>query len=333
MTVRRRREAGSVAKPPHSHEDASIPQPLIAPTGEPDAGSDLTWGVGAVSSRLNVTASTLRTWERRYGVGPSFRTQGGHRRYTEQDINRVEMMRRLLSRGVSAQDAARVARSLDLEDLDHALSDGYHESNGATPAEDLLAAVASGDREELSRLFAGVLRQTPVIAAWQDVLSPALRLLTTESGSDGVAADAASVASEILVRELRGLVAFERLPDTGHTNVLFARSLPAVEAIPLLVLEAALVQAGLATHTVGPELDGRAVAALVMRLRPDLLLTWGHPPTPPLRRAMTELEGVTTVIRALPAWPKEMSLRFGFEGPVVSTDVSDAVGIILDRVS
>ena len=48
---------------------------------------------------------------------------------------------------------------------------------------------------------------------------------------------------------------------------------------------------------------------------------------------MNELEGVTSVIRALPAWPKEMSLRFGFEGPVVSTDVSGAVGIVLDRVS
>ena len=79
--------------------------------------------------------------------------------------------------------------------------------------------------------------------------------------------------------------------STGHTHVLFARSLPAVEAIPLLVLEVALVQAGVTTHTVGPELDGRAVAALATRLRPDLLLTWGHPPTPPLRKAMGELEG------------------------------------------
>jgi hypothetical protein len=157
--------------------------------------------------------------------------------------------------------------------------------------------------------------------------------MATESAAGGVPADAASAASELLVRELQALVALERLPDTGHTQVLFARSLPAVEAIPLLVLEAALLQAGVTTHTVGPELDGREVAALAMRLRPDFLVTWGHPPTPPLRRAMTELEGVTSVIRALPAWPKEMSLRFGFEGPVVSTDVPDAVGIILDRVS
>lgn len=323
-----------MAKPPHSQEEASISPSAMAPSGELDAGSDLTWGVGAVSSRLNVTASTLRTWERRYGVGPSFRTQGGHRRYTEHDIDRVELMRRLLSRGVSAQDAARVARSLNREDLDLALSDGYHDPTDVSHAEeDFLAAVVSGDRAELSQLFAGVLRQTPVTTAWRDVLAPALRRMTMESASGAVPADAALAASELLVRELHALVVFERLPDTGHTHVLFARSLPAVEAIPLLVLEAALVQAGVATHTVGPELDGRALAALAMRLRPDLLLTWGHPPTPPLRRAMTELEGVTSVIRALPAWPKEMSLRFGFDGPVLSTDVSGAVGIVLDRVS
>lgn len=322
-----------MAKPPHSHEEASISQLHSTPSSEPDAGSDLTWGISAVSSRLSIAASTLRTWERRYSVGPSFRTEGGHRRYTEHDINRVELMRRLLSRGVSAKDAARVARSLAREDLDLALSDGYPESASVTNIEkDLLAAVVSGDRDKLSRLFAGILRQAPVTSAWRDVLAPVLRRMTIESSSGAVPADAASAASELLVRELHGLVASERLPDTGHTQILFARSLPAVEAIPLLVLEAALVQEGVTTHTVGPELDGRAVAALAMRLRPDLLLTWGHPPTPPLRRAMSELEGVTSVIRALPAWPKELSLRFGFEGPVVSTDVPDAVGIILGRV-
>ena len=322
-----------MAKSSHSHKEASITNRAVQPEGEPDAGSDLTWGVGAVSSRLSVTASTLRTWERRYGVGPSFRTQGGHRRYTESDIDRVELMRRLVARGVSAQDAARVARSLDRDGLELALTDGNRESAGATPAEeDFLAAVVAGDQDELSRLFAAALRHSPVTAAWRDVLAPALRRMTTEIASGAVPAEAASAASELLVRELHGLLAFERHPDTGHTHILFARSLPAVEAIPLLVLEAALVQAGVTTQTVGPELDGRAVAALAMRLRPDLFITWGHPPTPPLRRAMGELEGVTTVIRALPAWPKEMSLRFGFEGSVVSTDVPDAVEIILDRV-
>ena len=101
-----------------------------------------------------------------------------------------------------------------------------------------------------------------------------------------MAAEAASAASELLVREGHALVAFERLPDTGHTHVLFARSLPAVEAIPLLVLEAALAQAGVTTHTVGPELDSRAVAALAVRSATRSPPHLGATPTPPLRRAM-----------------------------------------------
>ena len=162
-------------RPPPSDDEPSATERMKASFGEPDAGSDLTWGVGAVSSRLNITASTLRTWERRYGVGPSFRTAGGHRRYTDHDIDRVELMRRLLGRGVSAKDAARVARSLDRDDLDHALTDGYQISDeyrdlagGEKAEEDFLAAVVAGEREQLGQLFAGVLRQNAVTSAWQN---------------------------------------------------------------------------------------------------------------------------------------------------------------------
>ncbi len=323
-------------KPPHSHQEASVDGHAIASPAVPDAGSDVTWSVGAVSSRLSITASTLRTWERRYSVGPSFRTEGGHRRYTELDIDRVELMRRLVGRGISARDAARVARTLDRDALEIALTEELNRKPAQLAAEDLgdavLAAAVIGDHSRLSQLLAGLLRQVQVIAAWRDVLAPTLRRMTSEAAKGELDADAASAASELVVRELHALMAYERMPSTGHTHILFARSLPEVEAIPLLVLEVALVQAGVTTHAVGPELDGRAVASLATRLRPDVLVTWGHPPTPPLRKAMGELEGVTSVIRALPAWPKEMSLRFGFEGPVLSTDVSDAVGIILDRV-
>jgi MerR family transcriptional regulator, light-induced transcriptional regulator len=325
-----------VPKPPNSHQEASAEEHRLSLPAAPEAGSDLTWSVGAVSSRLDVTASTLRTWERRYNVGPSFRTEGGHRRYTELDIDRVEVMSRLVGRGISARDAARVARALDRDALALALTEELNLKPAQLAAEDLgdavLAAAITSDHSRLSQLLVGLFRQGQVIAAWRDILAPALRRISSEVATGGLDAGAASEASELIVRELHALMAYERMPSTGHTNILFARSLPEVEAIPLLVLEVALVQAGVTTHAVGPELDGRAVASLATRLRPDVLVTWGHPPTPPLRRAMGELEGVTSVIRALPAWPKEMSLRFGFEGPVLSTDVSDAVGIILDRV-
>jgi DNA-binding transcriptional MerR regulator len=306
------------------------------PSDEPDAGGDVTWGVGAASSRLGIAASTLRTWERRYGVGPSFRTQGGHRRYTERDIDRVELMRRLVARGISAQDAARVARSLDRDELDVALSDELNRPQARLEPADLvdamMAAVVTSDFERLSELSAGLMRRGRLADTWRDILSPTLVRMSLESSAGTLAVETESAATGVIVRELRGLVVSERQPDTGHTGVLFARNVPEVEAVPLLALEAALSQAGVPTRTVGPEVGSRAVAALVTRLRPDVLVTWGHPPDAALRRALEGLDGVTFAIRALPAWPHEFGLRFGFDAPAVSSDVSGAVDHVLDRV-
>ncbi len=325
-------------KPPHSRS-SDVAAPRVHPPAptSPDAGSDLTWGVGAVSERLSITASTLRTWERRYGVGPSFRTQGGHRRYTDRDIDRVELMRRLVARGVSAQDAARVARSLDRDELDLALTDELQRAPARLAPDDLidavLAAVVTQDMERLSQLYVGLLRQGQLIEAWRDVLSPALVRMTVESSAGSLDSAAVTAAADVLMRELRSLVALERLPDTGRTSILIARNVPEIEAIPLLVIEAALVQAGVSTHVVGPEVGTRSVASMAARLRPDVLLTWGHAPDSSLRRTAEALEGVTFTVRAVPAWPHELSLRFGHDAPPVPTDVSDAVRLFLDRVA
>lgn len=65
--------------------------------------------VGAVAARLGVAASTLRTWDRRYGLGPTDRSAGRHRRYSPDDLARLETMRALTERGVALADAARIA--------------------------------------------------------------------------------------------------------------------------------------------------------------------------------------------------------------------------------
>lgn len=326
-----------MSRPVPSGEDPAqggAPRATADIFGDPDAGSDLTWGVGAVSQRLEVTASTLRTWERRYGVGPSFRTQGGHRRYTERDIDRVELMRRLVARGVSAQDAARVARALDRDELELALSDELRREDLAP--EDLvdavMAAAVTGDLERLGQLLAGLMRRGRLTDMWRDVLSPALVRMSCESSAGTLLPEAKAAATSVVVAELRARVIAERLPETGRTGVLFARNVPAAEALPLFALEAALSQAGVATRAVGPEVGSRLVGSLVNELRPDVLVTWGHPPNAALRRALEKLDGNTFAVGALPAWPHEMSLRFGIDAPLISTDVSGAVDLILDRV-
>src|SRR5665647_210846 len=65
--------------------------------------------VAAVAGRLGVAPSTLRTWDRRYDLGPSERVAGAHRRYSDVDVARLLIMRRLTLEGVAPADAASIA--------------------------------------------------------------------------------------------------------------------------------------------------------------------------------------------------------------------------------
>jgi transposase-like protein len=80
-----------------------------ADIGEDDPSPCLS--VAAVARRLGVAPSTLRTWDRRYGLGPSSHRAGSHRRYGAADLERLVVMRRLTLDGVQPAEAARIAMS------------------------------------------------------------------------------------------------------------------------------------------------------------------------------------------------------------------------------
>ncbi|MCX5000194.1 MerR family transcriptional regulator [Streptomyces longwoodensis] len=83
----------------------------MAVLDEPEATADAAGlTTGAVARRLGVSPTTLRSWDRRYGLGPAVRAEGRHRRWSPADIAMVEEMCRLTSAGAPPAEAARVAR-------------------------------------------------------------------------------------------------------------------------------------------------------------------------------------------------------------------------------
>ncbi|MBD0709005.1 MerR family transcriptional regulator, partial [Streptomyces sp. CBMA291] len=64
---------------------------------------------GAVARSLGVAPTTLRSWDRRYGIGPAARESGRHRRWSPQDVAVVREMCRLTASGVPPAEAARAA--------------------------------------------------------------------------------------------------------------------------------------------------------------------------------------------------------------------------------
>ncbi|WP_030762698.1 MerR family transcriptional regulator [Streptomyces griseus] len=65
---------------------------------------------GAVARHLGVSPTTVRSWDRRYGIGPLDRGDGRHRRWTPADVAMLEEMCRLTASGVPPAEAARTVR-------------------------------------------------------------------------------------------------------------------------------------------------------------------------------------------------------------------------------
>ncbi len=104
------------------------------PTGEPGGhpepdtneaaavGTGMT--TGGLARRLGVSPTTLRSWDRRYGLGPAVRADGRHRRWTPQDVAVLETMCRLTSAGVPPGEAARAAKAGDAAARERSAADG-----------------------------------------------------------------------------------------------------------------------------------------------------------------------------------------------------------------
>jgi len=78
----------------------------------PQKRESIGWTLGEAAERLGVAPATLRTWDRRFGLRPSVGSEA-EPRYDEQDLARLEVMRRLTLDGVAPFDAARTALSTD----------------------------------------------------------------------------------------------------------------------------------------------------------------------------------------------------------------------------
>jgi len=61
--------------------------------------------IGALARAVGVPVETLRTWERRYGVPASERTESGHRRYSMDTLERLKLVRSAIQAGHRASVA------------------------------------------------------------------------------------------------------------------------------------------------------------------------------------------------------------------------------------
>jgi DNA-binding transcriptional MerR regulator len=299
--------------------DMSTPEPDEAaePVLEGEAPTAIVWNVGSVAGRLGISASTLRTWERRYEVGPTHRTAGGHRRYTETDIERVMLIKALIGRGAPPMEAARMAKSTSADGLAKALVEAAGDDHGDDLGHDevvdgIIAASRDYEPERIRSLVGGALRRDGAMVAWTGVIAPALIRIGREWSEGRLGIEAEHLTSEVVVGELRAHTrAAGRLDSAGPTIVL-ASAESDLHSMPLIALEAALADAGLACHVLGAQFPARALASMTANLRPTIVFVWASLPRTEgdeMWQVVTSMMPPTTAILGGPGWPDRPAAR------------------------
>ena len=249
----------------------------------PDAGQstgDSGLSAGEAARRIGVAVTTIRTWDRRYGLGPSYREPGRNRRYSEQDLARLELMRRLTVDGVDAAEAARIARASGgpagqaSPAGDRASPDSGTGSPARPPGtvKGLRRAALALDPADVDRLLSLALADG-VVRAWTAVIAPALRGLGRQYATAG-----RYIAAEHLLSG-RVSAALARMPRPRTRPRVLLACAPAEEhSLPMEALAAALAERGVASRMLGARVPANALRDALARTGPSAVLIWAHSP-------------------------------------------------------
>ncbi len=270
--------------------------------------------VAAVARRLGVAPATLRTWDRRYGLGPSEHAAGTRRRYSAADVARLDRMRRLTRSGVSAADAARAA----LQDRPVAARRRSRAGGGrvlALPgaveaARGLAAASMALDAAAVSAILREALAEHGVVPVWDDLVVPVLTSIGDRWQATQRGVDVEHLLSECVIGALGSVTA--RLPRPAGRPVLLASAPEEMHALPLHALAAALAERGAASRVLGARVPADALADAYRRLGPPALFVWSQSPDTGSTRLLTDLPVLRPrpdLVVGGPGWPSELPPR------------------------
>jgi DNA-binding transcriptional MerR regulator len=298
--------------------------------------------VSAVARRLGSRHATLRTWARRYGLGPSEHAAGAHRRYTVEDVGRLEAMRRLTLEGVPPGEAARVALATPfvpssgsgpLPDQEGSMR-GRGGPGGrvlALPGADgvvrgLGRAAMALDARAVTRALRVEVEQHGVLHTWEHVLRPVLVAVGERWATTGQGVEVEHLLSDCIAAVLRETA--DRADEVpGRRPVLLTCAPEENHSLPLHALAAALGERGIAARSLGPSMPAAAIEAAVRRTGPAALFVWSQLPgtaDPTVLEGLPVTRPPTSVVVGGPGWRADRLPR----RVTVATGLPQAVDLV-----
>ena len=288
--------------------------------------------VAAVARRLGVSPSTLRTWDRRYGLGPTDHRDSSHRRYTPLDVSRLLHMQRLVRSGVRVADAAEAVREWQPP---AATAPGDPEAATTSPPDPdytgelqsaqtlvrgLSAAAGALDSRACATLIRRSLNDRGVVWTWEEVLRPVLASIGRVWARTGGSVEVEHLLSHVTTMELLALV--DRQSPRSTRPVLLACAPEEMHCLPLYALAAGLAERGVEARVLGANMPWDSLAAAVRRLGPSSVLIWAYVPVSDDTRSwqIPRLRPTASVVCAGPGWGDQVPT-----GAVAVTDLASAI--------
>ncbi|MFC8866513.1 MerR family transcriptional regulator [Streptomyces sp. NPDC057148] len=292
-------------------------------------GAGLT--TGEVARRLGVAPTTIRSWDRRYGLGPTAHTGGRHRRWTPGDLARLQRMCALTATGLPPSEAARLA--LDEEGAGMPLpSDGA--APDTRPAARARSRAGAGlglgdvrqeckgvaraalrlDATALDALLRDAIEQHGLVAAWTEVIMPTLQAVGRKWENSGERyVEVEHFLSWHVSCALRPRTPPVPADRSGALTVLAC--VPAENhTLPLEALAGALAERGLPVRMFGAALPAESLVTAVRRTGPAAVGLWAQSRTTASRPLAQHVSAIEWGVRGARRKPVVLTLGPGWAG-------------------
>ena len=229
--------------------------------------------VAAVARRLGVAPATLRTWARRYGIGPTDHESGSHRRYCPEDLAKLTTMRRLIIAGMSPAEAAEKALNTKSAIKMEKIVGGFSDRPDVIDA--LHSAANALDKNFIESTLRNDIEKHGVIRSWQEVIVPVLVMLGKSWEETGEGIEIEHFFSETLKRVLRERSSKIHKPINPRP-VLVASVGEEMHSLAIHALTAALAERNIECHFLGARNPFAALEAMVEKFAPPAIFLWAQ---------------------------------------------------------
>ena len=243
------------------------------------------YNLNVVVRETGAKADTLRAWERRYGLPLPQRSTGGHRLYSQYDIETVKWLRsQRREKGMSISNAVDLWRSIETSGQDPldmsspktttdiSITPLIPEAASLTSmGEKWLNACLSFDESKSEQVLTQSFALFPVETVYTHIIQKTISKIGRLWYEGKASVQQEHFASELAIRRLHALIAASPQPIL-KSKALIACPPEEQHAIPSLLLTVYLRNRGWDVTNLGTNVPKEQLSSALARVKPDLVV-------------------------------------------------------------